>query len=191
MPKNRMDSTRRNPLMQIARKLVQTYELRRRDMKSMETDLSYLRRGFKASHERSISDCRRGTDGAQKLTREEQIETLEEMLDSFYYMNTIVDEAFEAAVSDIEDSEIKKQIKDCLHLALGEGKEIEFRFLPYPYDYPRCDYEERKRILLKYIIRELNLMPYSRYIRNKPEHLRKVKKDEDKTAETGDTGEAR
>lgn len=168
MPKNRMADIRRNPYMQIARKLVQTYNVRKNDIKAIKSEIVRINSSQRAKYEAQISDLRQGTDGRQYLSQDDKLDTLEMHLDCLERWNAIIDNAFDLTVEDIEDDELRIDTRKALIRSYGDDKQVDFYMLAYPIEFGRNDYEERSRVLLKYIIREIGLMPYLQPIKFKP-----------------------
>lgn len=168
MPQNRMSDIKRNPYMQIARKLVQTYNVRKKDIKAIKSEIARIKSNQRPLYNAQIADIRQGTDGRRHLNTDDKLATLETHLDCLTQWNEIVDAAFDLAVDDIEDEELKTDTRKALMRSYGDDKQVDFYLLAYPIEFGRNDYEERSRTLLKYIIREIGLMPYLHPIQFKP-----------------------
>lgn len=168
MPENRMSDIKRNPYMQIARKLVQTYNVRKNDIKAIKSELSRINSNQQPRYGSQIADLRQGTDGRRYLNSDDKLDTLETHLDCLMRWNEIIDNAFDLAVADIEDDELRMDTRKALIRSYGDDKQVDFYMLAYPIEFGRNDYEERSRTLLKYIIREIGLMPYLQPIKFKP-----------------------
>lgn len=162
MAKNRMNSIKRNPYMQIARKLCQTYNQRARDIKSIKSDLARLNSEQVPRYVQHISDIRPNTDGMQPLTIDEQREALNQHITALKEWNALIDCALDQAVSNINAADLKHQTRRKLLEAYSDSKQEPFYMLAYPLS--KSDFDERSRILLKYIIRSLELMPYKKQI---------------------------
>ena len=168
MPENRMSDIKRNPYMQIARKLVQTYNVRKNDIKAIKSEIARINSNQQPRYGSQIADLRQGTDGRRYLNADDKLDTLETHLDCLMRWNEIIDNAFDLAVADIEDDELRMDTRKALIRSYGDDKQVDFYMLAYPIEFGRNDYEERSRTLLKYIIREIGLMPYLQPIKFKP-----------------------
>ena len=62
MPENRMSDIKRNPYMQIARKLVQTYNVRKNDIKAIKSEIARINSNQQPRYGSQIADLRQGTD---------------------------------------------------------------------------------------------------------------------------------
>lgn len=163
-----MSDIKRNPYMQIARKLVQTYNIRKSDIKAIRAEIARINSNQTPRYDTQISDLKQGTDGRQRLNKDDKLQTLKTHSDCLIRWNNIIDEAFDLAVEDITDEELRVDTRKALLRSYGDDPQVDFYMLAYPIEFGRNDYEERSRTLLKYIIREIGLMPYLQPIKFKP-----------------------
>ncbi len=147
-----------NPYLLIPRKICQTHERRKQDIVAMKTDLKLLQENQKAKYWNHIADLKYSED--VELDNEEAIKILKEHIKKSQFVVNITDEAILFAVSDIEVEEIRIKAKKVLSDYLSERTEVPFLLLDYPEVLSRRDFDRRKRNILKYILRKLELMPY-------------------------------
>ena len=164
--------TARNPYMQIARKIIQTNRERLEDISLMEAEISSLKKNEDGVRIFNLPDTIPGTDGKMTLEdKESMIAALQDHIERLEYYTDIVADAFDEACRNIPDKRIADQVKECLMRFYDDGKEIPFYLLNYPFELNRADFEERKRILLKCVLREMGIMPYQ----HQPAFLAEVK----------------
>ena len=138
----------------------------------MHKEISFLKKNKCAEKALNIPDTIPGTDGKQAIESEkDMIAALEEHIERLEYYTEIVSYAFDEACRSIKDKRISKQVRECLMRFYDDGQEIPFYLLNYPFELNRADFEERKRVLLKCVLREMGIMPY----RSQPAFLTETK----------------
>ncbi len=165
MSKARYGSTRRSPYMQIARKILQTHEQRKSDIKAAKSDLLRLQRGQPVKNDALIADLSGFLQSGHTISPAEKMKKIEDYIDGLEAWYTLVDTALDVATADIQDAFVRRQTRTALLRMYGDYQKEDLQHTGYPLS--RADYEKRSRRLLKQILRGAGLLPYSRPIRDK------------------------
>lgn len=143
-----------NPYIQIAKKIIQTHDERLKDIEAVDRDIELLSLG---------KDTLTSADNIKAAIPDIGIENgLDQALLLYRYALTgtvrVVNQAFQEVVEDIEDEDQKTLICGKLKQYICEPCEV-FEYLGYPLS--RFDFDKRRRALLRAVLRDLWLMPYT------------------------------
>lgn len=165
MSKARYNSARRSPYMQIARKVLQTHEQRRSDIKAAKSDLLRLQRGQPIKNDALVADLSSFLQDGHTVSLAEKIQIVEDYIDGLEAWCTLVDTALDVATADIQNASVRRQTQAALLRLYGDYQKEDLQHVGYPLS--QADYEKRSRRLLKQILRGAGLLSYSIPIRDK------------------------